>query len=84
MTEHQVSTEFVFDRASGQALAHAYRVLVPERRARSAQRRDDDDRDQTSRTDRGARPGSSWSPSTTKDKTARPSGPEARTGRARA
>ena len=52
MTEHQVSTEFVFDRASGQALAHAYRVLVPERRARSAQRRDDDDRDQTSRTDR--------------------------------
>ena len=35
MTEHQVSTEFVFDRASGQALAHAYRVLVPERRARS-------------------------------------------------
>ena len=31
-----------------------------------------------------ARAGSSWSPSTTKDKTARPSGPEARTGRARA
>ena len=46
MAEHQVSTEFVFDRAGEQALAHAYRVLVPERRARSAQRRDDDDHSQ--------------------------------------
>jgi hypothetical protein len=43
MAERQVSAEFVFDRAGEQALAHAYRVLVPERRARTLQRRDSDD-----------------------------------------
>jgi hypothetical protein len=42
VVERQVSLEFVFDRTGAQALASAYRVLVPERRARTAQRRDDD------------------------------------------
>jgi len=46
VAEHQVSAEFVFDRAGDQALVHAYRVLVPERRARSVQRRDSDDHSQ--------------------------------------
>ena len=48
MAERQVSAEFVFDRAGEQALAHAYRVLVPERRARTLQRRDSDDHSQMS------------------------------------
>jgi hypothetical protein len=43
MAERLVSAEFVFDRAGEQALAHAYRVLVPERRARAAQGKDIDD-----------------------------------------
>jgi hypothetical protein len=43
MAERQVSAEFVFDRAGEQALAHAYRVLVPERRARTMQGKDSDD-----------------------------------------
>ncbi len=38
-----MSAEFVFDRAGDQALVHAYGVLVPERRARTVQRRDSDD-----------------------------------------
>jgi hypothetical protein len=42
MAEHEVSVEFVFDRAGERALAHAYRVLVPERQARTAHRRDKD------------------------------------------
>jgi hypothetical protein len=42
VAERQVSLEFVFDRTGEQALASAYRVLVPERRARTAQRSDDD------------------------------------------
>jgi hypothetical protein len=44
MAERLVSAEFVFDRTGEQALAHAYAVLVPERRARTVQRRDSDDR----------------------------------------
>jgi hypothetical protein len=48
MAERQVSAEFVFDRAGEQALAHAYRALVPERRARTLQRRDSDDHSQMS------------------------------------
>jgi len=46
MVERQVSVEFVFDRVADQALAQAYRMLVPERRARTAQRRDGDDHGQ--------------------------------------
>lgn len=42
-----MSVEYVFDRAGDQALAQAYRMLVPERRARTVQRRDDDDHNQT-------------------------------------
>jgi hypothetical protein len=42
VAERQVSLEFVFDRTGEQALTSAYRVLVPERRARTAQRRDDE------------------------------------------
>jgi hypothetical protein len=42
VAERQVSLEYVFDRTGEQALASAYRVLVPERRARTAQRSDDD------------------------------------------
>lgn len=42
MAERAVSVEFVFDRASAQALAQAYRMLVPERRARTATRRNPD------------------------------------------
>jgi hypothetical protein len=48
MAERQVSAEFVFDRAGEQALAHAYRALVPDRRARTLQRRDSDDHSQMS------------------------------------
>ena len=43
MVERAVSVEFVFDRTGGKALAQAYRMLVPERRARIATRRDTDD-----------------------------------------
>jgi hypothetical protein len=43
MAERQVSVEFVFDRAADRELTHAYRMLVPERRARTAPRRDSDD-----------------------------------------
>jgi hypothetical protein len=43
MAERLVSAEFVFDRAGEQALAHAYRALVPERRARTVQGKDSDD-----------------------------------------
>ncbi len=34
MAERAVSVEFVFDRTGTKALAQAYRMLVPERRAR--------------------------------------------------
>jgi len=43
VAERTVSVEFVFDRTSAQALAQVYRMLVPERRARAAGRRDTDD-----------------------------------------
>jgi hypothetical protein len=43
MVERQVSVEFVFDRAADRELTHAYRMLVPERRARTAPRRASDD-----------------------------------------
>jgi hypothetical protein len=32
--ERRVTAEYVFDRASDHLLAHAYRILVPERRER--------------------------------------------------
>jgi hypothetical protein len=48
VAERTVSAEFVFDRGSEQTLAQAYRILVPERRARTVQRRDVHDHDQTS------------------------------------
>jgi hypothetical protein len=35
--ERRVDTEFVFDRAADQLLVQAYRILVPERRARTSQ-----------------------------------------------
>lgn len=43
MAERTVSVEFVFDRTGAQTLAQVYRMLVPERRARSAARRYTDD-----------------------------------------
>ena len=43
MAERSVCVEFVFDRTSAQALAQVYRMLVPERRARAAGRRENDD-----------------------------------------
>jgi hypothetical protein len=43
MTERLVSVEFVFDRVAEQTLAQAYRILVPERRARTSQTKDSDD-----------------------------------------
>jgi hypothetical protein len=46
MAERQVSVEFVFDRSADRELAQAYRMLVPERRARTVQRRDGDDHSQ--------------------------------------
>ena len=55
VTDRHVSVEFVFDRSGERALANAYRILVPERRARKAQRRYDDDHDQASAED-GDRP----------------------------
>ena len=42
MIKRKVSVEFVFDRSADQALRRAYRVLVPERRARTMQRKSDD------------------------------------------
>ena len=53
MAERQVSVEFVFDRAGDQALARAYRMLVPERRARTVPRRDGDDHNQASTAELG-------------------------------
>lgn len=47
MAERQVSVEFVFDRSADQLVAQAYRMLVPERRARTADRRDGDEHFQT-------------------------------------
>lgn len=35
--ERRVETELVFDRVADQLLVQAYRVLVPERRARTSQ-----------------------------------------------
>lgn len=46
MAEREVSVEFVFDRSADRELAHAYRMLVPERRCRTAQRSDRDDHSQ--------------------------------------
>src|SRR6266508_2231809 len=43
VAERAVSVEFVFDRAGESALAHAYRILVPERRGR-VERSDNDAR----------------------------------------
>jgi hypothetical protein len=40
--ERAVSVEFVFDRTGAQSLARAYRMLVPERRARAVPRGDGD------------------------------------------
>ena len=37
VAERDVTVEFVFDRTGAQALAHAYRILVPERRGRIEQ-----------------------------------------------
>jgi len=53
VAERQVSVEFVFDRAGDQALAQAYRVLVPERRARTMQRRHGDEHSTAPRADEG-------------------------------
>lgn len=53
MAERAVSLEFVFDRAGAQALAGAYRSLVPERRARSAAGRSRDDDSQAATTGSG-------------------------------
>ncbi len=41
--ERSVGAEYVFDRAAGQLLAQVYRILVPERRGRTSDRRDHDD-----------------------------------------
>ena len=52
----QVSTEAVFDRAADQALAEAYRVLAPERRAyRGVQKESDDDNERKTTTTSSAR-----------------------------
>lgn len=53
MAERTVSVEFVFDRAGDKGLAQAYRMLVPERRARAMQRKDGDDNSQGATVDRG-------------------------------
>ena len=42
--ERSVAAEFVFDRAGDQLLAQVYRILVPERRGRTSDRRDHDHR----------------------------------------
>ena len=43
MAERVVSVEFVYERTGARSLAHAYRMLVPERRARTARWKDSDD-----------------------------------------
>ena len=48
MAERQVSAEFVFDRGRRAGPRPGHRVLVPERRARTLQRRDSDDHSQMS------------------------------------
>jgi len=53
VVERRVSVEFVFDRASERAVADAYRVLVPERRARGTHRRDVDEHSQDPTVDEG-------------------------------
>ncbi len=53
VVERRVSVEFVFDRAGDQVLAHAYRVLVPERRSRTTHRRDVDEPSQAAAVDEG-------------------------------
>ena len=68
VAERQVSLEFVFDRAGEQALARAYRLLVPERLSRTVQRKDDDHTQ-----DRG----SESAVSSIADDDRRPSAPEA-------
>jgi hypothetical protein len=55
MADRQVSVEFVFDRAGERGLAQAYRVLVPQRRGRTTNRRDADERSEAPR-DREQRP----------------------------
>jgi hypothetical protein len=59
VAERRVSVEFVFDRTSAQALAQVYRMLVPERRARAAGRRDGDDDTQGAELSR-IEPGPGW------------------------
>jgi hypothetical protein len=54
VAERTVSVEFVFDRASCQALAQVYRSLVPERRARTAGGGSTDDDSQAATTSPGA------------------------------
>jgi hypothetical protein len=41
--ERSVDTEFVFDRVADQLLVQAYRILVPERRARTSQSKETTD-----------------------------------------
>ena len=41
--ERLVDTEFVFDRVADQLLVQAYRILVPERRARTSQSKETTD-----------------------------------------
>jgi hypothetical protein len=53
VAERRVSVEFVFDRAGDQMLAHAYRVLVPERRNRTTHGRNVDERSKASPVDEG-------------------------------
>jgi hypothetical protein len=53
VAERTVSVEFVFDRASCQALAQVYRSLVPERRARTAGGGSTDDDSQAATTSPG-------------------------------
>jgi hypothetical protein len=57
VAERTVSVEFVFDRTGAQALAQVYRMLVPERRARAAGRRDSDDGTQGAEQLGGVEPG---------------------------
>ena len=79
--KRKVSVEFVFDRSADQALARAYRVLVPERRARTMQRKSDDHSQMVVVAPTAE---SRLEPVTNHDeeKTARPSGHEASSGRA--
>jgi hypothetical protein len=48
VAERAISVEFVFDRSASQTLAQAYRILVPEPRARTSQKGENDDRRDTS------------------------------------